>query len=154
MARLVWPGGDKVPAASLNSKNCIKERGEPVLVETLVAELSVEALDVRVLLRLAGLDELQREPRLAAARVERAAPGLRAIVGWQGRRLPARRCDGEAPAGAAVDPDEAPEPSAIAERVAGKIYAPRVGRAARRRPGHPGDGQPNALPRRTASQSS
>ena len=43
------PGGDDRPG--------LGHGFEPVLVETLVAELAVETLDVAVLHRLAGLDE-------------------------------------------------------------------------------------------------
>jgi hypothetical protein len=45
------------PILSLFS--CISQIREPVLVETIVSEAAVEALDVGVLRRLAWLDEMQ-----------------------------------------------------------------------------------------------
>ena len=54
---------------------------EPVLVQALVAELAVEALDVGVLRRLAGLDQAQLDAALVGPLVERPARELRPLVG-------------------------------------------------------------------------
>src|SRR5262249_50815356 len=59
-------------------------------VETLVAQAAVEALDVGVLVRLPGLDEVQLDAVSVGPRVERSADELRAIVGDQHRWLAAR----------------------------------------------------------------
>jgi hypothetical protein len=53
---------------------------EPVLVEALVAQLAIEALDETVLLGLTGIDELQLDAGLVSPLVERPARQLRAPV--------------------------------------------------------------------------
>ena len=60
--------------ASMTSP-CLRHGHEPVLVQALVAELAVEALDVGVLVRLAGPDERQAARRAGTPR--HRAPGLR-----------------------------------------------------------------------------
>ena len=53
-----------VNAPGRNDGPSLRQRSEPVLVQALVAELAVEALHVRVLRRLAGLDEAQLDATL------------------------------------------------------------------------------------------
>src|SRR5690606_2424121 len=57
------------------------KRSEPVLVEALVAELAVEALDVAVLHRAAGLDQQVFDPMVLRPGDEDPAGELRAVVG-------------------------------------------------------------------------
>ena len=45
----------------LDRPSCMIHGDEPVLIQTLVAELAIEALDVRVLDRLAGTDERESD---------------------------------------------------------------------------------------------
>jgi hypothetical protein len=52
-----------------------------VLVQTLVAQAAVEALDVGTLVRLARLDEMQVDAVGVGPSVERPADELRAVVG-------------------------------------------------------------------------
>jgi len=52
----VWPLGVVLDAPVLDDAPCMGHREEPMLVEALVAEAPVEALDVRVLHRLAWPD--------------------------------------------------------------------------------------------------
>jgi hypothetical protein len=55
-------------------------RGEPVLVEALVPQLAVEALDEGVLHRLARLDEVQPHPSLVGPGIQRLPGKLWAVV--------------------------------------------------------------------------
>src|SRR5690606_9065297 len=57
------------------------ERDEPMLVEAFVAEPTVEAFDVRVLRRLARLDQHQLDPVGMGPLVERTPRELRPLVG-------------------------------------------------------------------------
>src|SRR3954471_1645206 len=65
------------------------QRLEPVLVQALVAELAVEALDVAVLHRPAGLDQDVPNAVPLRPRHEGAAGELRTVVGAHGRRVAA-----------------------------------------------------------------
>lgn len=65
------------------------ERGEPVLVQALVAELAVEALDVAVLHGAARLDQQMRDAVLLGPRDEGATGELGAVVGTHGARIAA-----------------------------------------------------------------
>src|SRR5690606_25550560 len=56
------------------------ERREPVRVQALVAQATVEALDERIVRRLTGPVEIQRDPVLVSPSVERLRDKLRAIV--------------------------------------------------------------------------
>ena len=53
---------------------------EPMLVEALVPELAVEALDVRVLDRLPGLDKMQMHPLLMSPLVHHETRELRPVI--------------------------------------------------------------------------
>src|SRR6266852_4345167 len=72
------PGFDRLP--------CVSEIHEPVLVQTFIAELPVEALDERVLRGPAALDEMQRHLVLIRPLIHDAAGELRSVVylncGW------------------------------------------------------------------------
>src|SRR5207247_383949 len=59
---------------------CVSEIHEPALVQAFIAELSVEALDERVLRRLAALDEVQRHLILIGRLIPNAAGGLRSVI--------------------------------------------------------------------------
>ena len=85
--------GIEVAAEALDVELCIEQGEEPVLVEAFIAEPPVEALDVRVLHRLAWLDELQRDAAIRGPRVERATAKLTAIVEREPRRSPAHGDD-------------------------------------------------------------
>ena len=50
--------GVVVPAPSVEDAPGILDAGKPVFVEALIAELAIEALDVRVLGRFSGSDEV------------------------------------------------------------------------------------------------
>ena len=43
----------------VDGRACVVETGEPVQIEAILAELTIEALDEGVLRRLAGLNEVQ-----------------------------------------------------------------------------------------------
>lgn len=62
------------------------QRSEPVLVLALVAELAIEALRVRVLRRLADLDQAQIDVPLVGPLIEGSARELPTLVGSQGLR--------------------------------------------------------------------
>ncbi len=53
------PDGIVVVAPGLDDPSCCRQAHEPVLVEALVAEPPIEALYVRILHRLSGVDEVQ-----------------------------------------------------------------------------------------------
>ena len=59
---------------------------EPVLVQTLVAKLAVEAFDVRVLVRFAGPDEGKLDGTSIRPFVEHLAIEFRAVVDGDGQR--------------------------------------------------------------------
>src|SRR5262249_41939793 len=65
--------------------------GEPVLVETLVSESAVEALNEGVLDRLPRADEVELDAPAVGPGVERPASELKAIVADQRRRERPRR---------------------------------------------------------------
>src|SRR5450759_3585433 len=64
----------------------IVERRKPMRVEALEAELSVEAFDEGILIRLAGLDEAQLDSALLGPGQERPARELRPVVRVDGFR--------------------------------------------------------------------
>src|SRR5687767_3115632 len=70
------------------------QRQEPVLTEALVPELSVEALDVRVLDGFAGPDEMELHLMLLRPRVDRATLKLRAVVDHDRAGVPAIQSEG------------------------------------------------------------
>lgn len=63
---------------------CLGKRGEPVLVEALVAELAVEALDVAVLHGLAWIDQQVLDVVPLRPGDEGPTGELRAVVGAHG----------------------------------------------------------------------
>src|SRR5712664_2752527 len=88
--RAVRPNRIVVQAPGFDDLARLSQAEEPVLVETLVAEPAVEALDVGILVWLAGLDEVQPDALRVGPRIERAAGELGPIVRDEHRRLPAR----------------------------------------------------------------
>src|SRR5437764_8514795 len=64
---------------------------EPVLVQAFVAELAIEALDVRVLDRLAGTDEAQTHAHLIGPGIEHLAFELRPMLHGDRQRQASRR---------------------------------------------------------------
>ncbi len=69
-----------VEAPRLDGVPGLGQAKESVFVEALVAEPSVEALDVGILVRLAGLDEVQLNALGIRPTVERAPDKLEAVV--------------------------------------------------------------------------
>src|SRR5688572_20200325 len=70
----------ELPTPRFDLLPCVRQVGEPVKVQALVAELAVEALDERVLHGLAGPDEVQLHSALIRPGVERLAGELRSVV--------------------------------------------------------------------------
>src|ERR1051326_4770732 len=66
---------------SLDLAACVVERDEYVLVETLLPQPAIEALDEGVLDRFARLDELQLHSALVNPLIEHAAGKFRTVVG-------------------------------------------------------------------------
>src|SRR6266567_5525436 len=76
----VRPSGLVVDAPRLNRALRIDQAHEPVLVEALVPEPAVEAFDVRVLDRLARIDEVEHDAMAVCPLIERLAAKLGAVV--------------------------------------------------------------------------
>ena len=74
----------KVPAPSVEDAPGILDAGKPVFVEALIAELAIEALDVRVLGRFSGSDEVDTLSVLVGSLVEGLACELGPVVYQQG----------------------------------------------------------------------
>ena len=91
--RAVWPDLVVVPAPGRDHRPGVLERGEPVFVEALVAELAVEAFDVGVLRRFARLDQHQLHAVGLRPLVERPAGELGALIGSDCRRVAAETTD-------------------------------------------------------------
>src|SRR5919108_3701376 len=77
----VWADGIVGHAPRLDRFACLAEAHEPVLVETLIAQPAIEALDVGVLVWLAWLDEVQFDTMGVGPRVDGSANELGAVVG-------------------------------------------------------------------------
>ena len=75
--------GVVVPAPSVEDAPGILD-GKPVFVEALIAELAIEALDVRVLGRFSGSDEVDTHSVLVGSLVEGLACELGPVVYQQG----------------------------------------------------------------------
>lgn len=73
-----------IVSPSVNQHSGVQQVLEDMGVETLVPELTVETLDVRVLDRLSGPDELQGHSFLIGPLVERLAGKLRAVIDGDG----------------------------------------------------------------------
>jgi hypothetical protein len=78
-------------ALSLDDHSCLGRAHETMLVQTLVAELAVEALDVGVLHGLAGTDEAQANAAAIGPLVEHAASELGSVVDVDGDGCTAAR---------------------------------------------------------------
>jgi len=85
----VRPRAVEVDPPRLDLRPRILQVGEPVLVEALVTQLAFEALDVGVLDRLPGPDELQLDPALvrpaSSARPTNSGPLSLTIVSGRPR---------------------------------------------------------------------
>ena len=71
---------------AFNRKSGIVERRKPILVRAFVAEPAVETLDVRVLDRLPGANELQRDAPRVRPLIEDLARKLRPVITHERRR--------------------------------------------------------------------
>jgi hypothetical protein len=80
--RAVRPYSVVVESPCLDRVAGIAEIGEPVLVQTLVSELAVEAFDEAVLDRLARANEAELDASPVGPGIHRAAHELRAVVGY------------------------------------------------------------------------
>jgi len=76
----VRPNRIVVQAPGFDDLARLSQAEKPVLVETLVAEPAVEALDVGILVWLAELDEVQPDALRVGPRIERSAGELGPIV--------------------------------------------------------------------------
>src|SRR6185312_5643488 len=78
--RAVGTHGVVVDAPGFDRHRRIGQTDKPVFVQTFIAKLAVEALDVRVLDWLARPNEGQRDAAGVGPRIERGAGKLRPIV--------------------------------------------------------------------------
>jgi len=78
--RTVWAHPVVIDPPTFDGLSCVVQVQEPVLVQTFLAELSMEALDVPVFHRPAWRDEVQRDFVFIGPLVERLGSELRAIV--------------------------------------------------------------------------
>src|SRR5262249_10812011 len=122
---------------------------KPVLVEALVAELAVEALDVGVLVGLAWLDELELHAVAVSPLIERSAGELRTLIGpdrprqspkvphlgEDARHIHARNAvigdDLDRLLGEVVDQRQTLQPPATIERIHHEIHRPDLVRRLR-----------------------
>ena len=113
----------------------VTQREELVLIQTFVAQPTIETLDVTILRRLARLDEQQGDATIGRPRIERTTPEFAAIVEGQTHLLPAhgnrrfqrrnhggarstvRDIDRDELAGAAIHHGEAPKAQAVGELI-------------------------------------
>ena len=84
----MWTVVVVVAAPAFDREAGVVQAGEPVLVEALVPELPVEALDKRILYGLAGLDEVELHAVLVGSLIQDAARELRSVVHDKGLRQP------------------------------------------------------------------
>src|SRR5690242_11085644 len=77
-----------VRAPRFDSFACIVQADERLLVQTLLAQSAVEALDVRVFHRLTRTDELQSDAMFVRPCVERLADELRTVINLNRTRAP------------------------------------------------------------------
>ena len=78
-----------IAPASFGHLACVSQIHEPVVVQTFVAKLSVEALEQSVLHGLAALDEMQRHMILRCPLIHDAAGELCSVIYLNRRRRPA-----------------------------------------------------------------
>ena len=69
-----------VSAPSSDQDTSLLQTGKPVVIQALIPEAPIEALDERVLSRLAGLDQLELNAMLAGPLVERFAGKFWSLV--------------------------------------------------------------------------
>jgi hypothetical protein len=87
----VRPVAVVVPTVGLDRPASVEQADEPVLVEALLPELSVEALDEGVLHRLAWLDEVKVDSSTVRPAIEHPTSELRPVVRDDRRGKSARR---------------------------------------------------------------
>lgn len=137
-----------IPSPSLDGDSGIRQAREPALVQAFVPEPPVEAFRVRVLHRLARLDEVQRYAALVRPLIQHPPSELGAIVAddalWQPSgecemvqyprdALARKRCinlginlDHWALASEVVDQSERSEHTTIGQRIAHEVHAPSM----------------------------
>lgn len=76
----MWSSVIVVHAPRSHDRTSLREGSKPVLVQTLVPKLPVEAFHVSVLRRLAGLDEPQFDAVLVSPLIECFAGELRSLI--------------------------------------------------------------------------
>src|SRR5690554_1055052 len=81
----------QAPSADLLPSVC--EIPEPVLIQTLIPEFSVKALDVTILHRLSGLNQLQFNTMAVGPLIKRSASEFRPLVGSNGFRVASEGCN-------------------------------------------------------------
>jgi len=150
-AAAVRPDLVVIPAPSIDHVAGLGKRREPVLIEALIAELAVEALDVAVLHGAARLDQQVRDAVLLRPGDEGPAGELWPIVGTQGARIAAEpggplqhphdtgaadavvNGNVDALVGEVIGDGQAFQAATVGQRVADEIHAPdRIGRRRQR----------------------
>src|SRR5262245_22115963 len=106
----VGTDGIVVHAPGLDDLTRVRQAAEPVLVQALVTESAVETLDVGILIRLAGFDEVQPDAVGVGPCIQRSADELGSIVRDQDCRCPPRLDE------ALEDLDDPPPAELIAAR--------------------------------------
>ncbi len=131
-------------APVINEEASFCEGGEPVLVETVVAEGAVEGFDEGVLHGFAWLDVIDRDARALRPEVESATGELGAVIGGDGGGQAAGTGElfedrddgstanggidvqGHALAGGVIDERETAEAAAAGELVVNEVHAPAL----------------------------
>jgi len=73
--------------------------GEPVQIQAFLAETAIEAFDVSILGRLAGVDEIELHAVIIGPSIQSPAPELRAVINRQNIGISAFRLDDDSVAG-------------------------------------------------------
>src|SRR5690606_8073008 len=76
----MWPLSIVVLPPLLDELPGMAHRHEPMLVQAFISELAVEALDITILLRFAGLNEAQLQPHSVSPFIQRLADEFRAVI--------------------------------------------------------------------------
>ena len=76
----MWPELIVFPPPLLDLPCCIGQADEPVVIETLVSEAPIEALDERILVRFARINEMQGHSVLVGPLIHGQAGELRPVV--------------------------------------------------------------------------
>src|SRR5512138_802243 len=81
-----------VPAPGCNQDTGLGQRRKPMVVQALIPEPPVEALNERVLGRLPGLDQLELNSMLASPLIQCPAGKLRSLVSPDGLGVATKAC--------------------------------------------------------------